>query len=256
MTKLEDKHIFQRLQWALEHKDWTCEEWERVIWSGECIVDKSNSGWQIWVFRQPPEKWLKDCIAPKWKGKGISVMVWGCFWGCNHATFCLLIVRSVNKGVCIKLLEYLLFPVLKHIHDTLGDSIFQQDNAPVYKAAVVMDFFEKYIIQVEDWPSYSPDLNLIEYVWVYIKRRLHRKYPDFRNTNGGPDQVKTRLAEVLPEIWEEIRKAYYDKLSKTMPNRAAAVIDSKGWYRRYWICNSIRFFFSSLRHHYKYLDTL
>jgi transposase len=121
--------------------------------------------------------WFKDCIAPKRKGRGISCMVWGCFWGRNCATFCPLIVKSVNKGVSVKLLEYLLLPVLKRVHVTPGDSIFQQWNAPVHKAAVVMDFFRKYNIQVKDCQPYSPDLNPIEHVGVELMRRLHRKYP-------------------------------------------------------------------------------
>jgi hypothetical protein len=44
----------------------------------------------------------------------------------------------------IKLLEYLLLPAHKCIHDTLGNPIFQQENTPIHKVAVVMDFFEKY----------------------------------------------------------------------------------------------------------------
>jgi len=45
--------------------------------------------------------------------------------------------------------------------------------------------------------------------------------------------VKARLAEVLPEIWEEIPEAYFETLGKGMPDRVAAVIDGKGWYTRY-----------------------
>jgi transposase len=215
--KLEDRHVFQKLQWALQHKDWTHEQWEGVIWSDECSVEKSDSGRQMWVFRQPPQKWFKDCIAPKRKCKGISLMVRGCFWGRNQGTFCLLIVKSVNKSVYVKLLEYLLLPVLKRIQDTLEDSIFQQDNAPVHKAAVVMDFFKKYNIQVEDWPPYSPDFNPIKHVWVALKCRLVRKYPHIGNAKGDPDKVKARLAEVLPKIWQEIPQLYFEKLWKSMP---------------------------------------
>jgi hypothetical protein len=115
----------------------------------------------------------------------------------------------------------------------LSTSFFPQDNAPVHKPAVVMDFFKKYNIQVEDWPPYSPDLNPIEHVWVELKRRLHRRYPDIGNTEGGPDKVNARLADVLHEIWVEIPEAYLEKLWKSMPDRVAAVIDAKGWYTRY-----------------------
>jgi len=155
-------------------------------------VEKSDSGLQIWVFQQPPENWFKDCIAPKRNSKGISLMVWGCFWGRNHGNFCHRIVKSVNKGVYVKLLLCHLLPVLKHVHDTLRDPISQQENAPVHKASVFMDFLENWNIHVEDWQPYSPDLNCIEHVWVELRGRLHRKYPYIWNTKGGADKVKAR----------------------------------------------------------------
>jgi transposase len=160
-------------------------------------------------------------------------MVWGCFWSRNCGTYCSPIVKSVNQSVYVKLREYLHLAVLKIVHDTLENLIFQQDNSPVHKAAVVMDFFEKCNIQVEDWPPNSPDLNAIEHVWAERKRRLCRKYPDIGNSLGGLDKVKARLAEILPEICEKIPKAYCEKLWKSISNSVAAVIDAKGCYTRY-----------------------
>jgi len=51
-------------------------------------------------------------------------------------------------------------------------------------------------------------------------------------------------------------EAYFEKLWKSMPDRVVAVINAKGWYQRYWACNSIWFFFSLYWHYYQYLDTL
>jgi len=99
-------------------------------------------------------------------------------------------------GVYVELLEYHLLPVLKCVPDTLRDPIFQQNNVPVCKATVDMDFFQKYTIQVENWPPYSPDLNPMEPLWVEFMYRLHRKYPDIRNPKRGLHKVEARLAEV------------------------------------------------------------
>ena len=59
-------------------------------------------------------------------------MVRGCFWGNNRGTFCPFVVKSVNARRCLKLLEYLVLPVVQHFNDTIGDPVFQQDNAPVH----------------------------------------------------------------------------------------------------------------------------
>ena len=44
------------------------------------LIEKSDDA-QVWVFRTPSEKWKTERITPKKKGKGVSVMVWGCFLG-------------------------------------------------------------------------------------------------------------------------------------------------------------------------------
>ena len=42
------------------------------------------------------------------------------------------------------------------------NSIFMQDNAPIYKANKVTEWFQEMGIDVMAWPLYSPDLNPIE----------------------------------------------------------------------------------------------
>jgi len=73
--RLKPKDIAKRLKWAIAHKDWTAKDFEKVIWSDECSVEKSKDPRQQWVFREPGEKWLADCIQPKEKDKGILLMV-------------------------------------------------------------------------------------------------------------------------------------------------------------------------------------
>jgi transposase len=223
----------KRLEWALARRNWTDSDFEGVIWSDECSVERSASGRQTWVFRTPQEKWYRDCICPKAKGKGVSLMVWGCFWGSHRGTFAPLVVKSVNATIYIKLLEYLVKPVINRVNDTLGDAVFQQDNAPIHKAKIVMEWFEQQNIQVDDHPPYSPDLNPIEHIWVHLKRRLQEQYPDIAHTPGGPDKVKQRLAEVLPKVWETLPEEYFEKCWRSMPDRVQAVIDADGWYTRY-----------------------
>lgn len=162
--KLKPELVAQRLRWAMERRTWTAEDFEGIIWSDECSVEKSKDPRQMWVFREPDEKWLAECIQPKPKGKGISLMVWGCF--CGRQKGPLVPVRqSITAVRYLRLLRRYLVPFIAYLLSSgVIDLGFQQDNAPVHKAYIVMDWLEDMYIQVEDHPPYSPDLNPIEHV--------------------------------------------------------------------------------------------
>lgn len=49
--------------------------------------------------------------------------------------------------------------------------ILQQDNAPCHKARMITEFLKDVEVHTLDWPPQSPDLNIIENVWAYIKRK-------------------------------------------------------------------------------------
>lgn len=57
-----------RLQFCLEHKDWTDEDWKNVIWSDETSVILSHRRGSYKVWRQPDERFLKSVVRPRWKG--------------------------------------------------------------------------------------------------------------------------------------------------------------------------------------------
>ena len=46
---------------------------------------------------------------------------------------------------------------------------FMQDNALIHKAIIIRDFLEGNGIPRLEWPPYSPDINLIEMVWGWLK---------------------------------------------------------------------------------------
>ena len=58
-------------------------------------------------------------------------------------------------------------------------------------------------------------------------------YPDIATTPGGPDRVRARLIEVLPEVWDSLPESLFERLWQSMPDGVAAVIAAKGWYTRY-----------------------
>jgi len=84
-----------------------------------------------------------------------------------------------------------------------------------------------------DWPPYSPDLNPIEHAWPMLKATLQREYPDIATMRGGPNAVKRKLAEVLPDVWRSLSADFFQILCDSMPRRVAAVRANKGWYTKY-----------------------
>ncbi len=67
-----------RLQFALEHKDWTLEDWKNVIWSDETSVILGHRRGGLRVWRTSGERYDKTVIQQRWK-KYSEFMFWGCF---------------------------------------------------------------------------------------------------------------------------------------------------------------------------------
>ena len=233
-VKLTAEHAAKRLQWAREHRYWTLTDWYRVIWSDKCTVEKAGTARQRWVFRHPWEKWLPECCDPKPKHKSASLMVWACFCGLERGElYCLDDRKTMNAEYYINMLSIRLLPFWRYLLGIELEPLFMQDGAKVHTAKLSMAFFEDHGIMLYNHPPYSPDLNPIEHIWVHMKHKLHRMYPDVVNLRGSPQTIQRRLAEILPQVWEEIPEGYFEAMLDSMPDRVQAVIDARGWYTRY-----------------------
>lgn len=103
--------------------------------------------------------------------------------------------------------------------------IFQHDNSRVHTSRKVMEFFEQENITVLPWPANSPDLNLIEHIWVYIKSKLDL-YPKAPKTMN-------ELWERVQDIWGHISSDFLQNLYTSMPKRLEEVIKNKGRNTKY-----------------------
>ena len=94
-----------------------------------------------------------------------------------------------------------------------------QDGAKVHTAKASMAFFQDYGIILYDHPPFFPHLNPIDHIWVHMKRKLHRIFPDVVNLQGSPQTIQWRLAEILPQVWEEIPEGYVEAMLDSIPDR-------------------------------------
>lgn len=50
--------------------------------------------------------------------------------------------------------------------------VHQNDCAPVHKAMSIKAWLSEFGVEQLDWPTKSPDLNLIAHLWDELERRL------------------------------------------------------------------------------------
>ena len=126
----------------------------------------------------------------------------------------------------IEVLRNYLLPELETAKEGLGvDLVYMQDNAPCHKSRLVMQFLLENQVPVMPWPAQSPDMNPIENLWAFIKRRRTAKFP--------VPTTKAELIEQIFTIWEEVDMELCQKLSASFINRCKAVLNSKGAPTKY-----------------------
>ena len=130
------------------------------------------------------------------------------------------ITASKNQGI----LEDNLWPVLAG-HFPQNGYYFQDDTAPVHRARSTQEYVARNHINCLSWPAQSPDLNIIENVWLYIKRKLQ--------TRTGWIHSRADLIEEIRRIWTTITPAYIQSLYRCIPRRIQHAIRLKGHLTKY-----------------------
>ncbi|GBM34427.1 Transposable element Tcb2 transposase [Araneus ventricosus] len=153
-------------------------------------------------------------------------MLWGTF---SSAFLVPLVVveRIMKAAYYLNIIADQLHPYLAFVFPT-GNGIFQQDNAPCHKARIVLECFEEHTdeFHLMSWPPISPDLNLMEHIWVVMERQLRAQ-----NHHVGPN-IST-LRDRCLDIWYNLSPVTYQKLVASRSRRVATVLKAKGRATRY-----------------------
>ncbi|KAJ5723611.1 hypothetical protein N7488_001646 [Penicillium malachiteum] len=94
-----------RLNFCLEHQDWTLEDWKNVIWSDETsvILLHRRGGYRVW--RNPLERFVRSYIRERWKGAS-EFMFWGCFlYNFKGPCHCWKLETAREKKESIEMIE-------------------------------------------------------------------------------------------------------------------------------------------------------
>ena len=207
------------------------------------MVERSKDPWGVWVFRISEEKWEKECIHGVLKRAKIKLVAWACIWGRSKRPLIPIFDKSVNRWIYIRVLKDGLIDTWQEAEDTIEDPVFHQGNAKIHIPADTIAWLEENRIQVMKWPPNSPDINPIQHCWKRLKKKMNRRFPNIHKTKGGPDTVRICLAVALNEVWmKDIKGDFLERLWESMPMRVAAILDSKGWYTKYWFFKKFFYF--------------
>src|SRR6266478_1792263 len=223
---LSRHHRKERMDFAISHKEWTLEDWKRVVWSDETKVNHLGSDGRKWAWKRVDEPLSDRLVQGTKKFGGGSVMVWGCMTWDGVGMACRIDGRMDGELYCQILEdEHELQETLSHYHKSPANVIFQQDNDPKHTSKKAKTWFEDHGFTVMGWPSQSPDLNPIEHLWNHVKKRLG----EYEEPPSGVHELWDRFQEE----WEKIEPSVCQNLIESMPRRIEAVLKAKGGYTKY-----------------------
>lgn len=91
---------------------------------------------------------------------------------------------------------------LRKHYDDGKEILIIQDNAPYHHALASSGSFKKMLITPVFLPPYSPNLNLIERVWKFMKKKIMKNtyYPTFNDFWKAIIEFCGNLEKYMPEI--------------------------------------------------------
>lgn len=240
---LSDDIVASRLRWALRYKDWTIEDWKKVIWSDESSMWIGVNPRRQWVIRPPGERLNPKYVKRTFKNAHVKVMVWACFTGDRLGPLVVCDEGGIGANEYEDILYDGLFSLIDDIlqppdSDTIqiadeNTFLFMQDNAPCHKAECIHEFLAENDVPVMEWPAQSPDLNPLENLWTDFKARFHQRFMELFHYASKSLEARYRYGEVLQEVWYSQGMEMVEALTTSMPERCAAVIEAKGGWTGY-----------------------
>ncbi|KAG2466374.1 TC1A transposase, partial [Polypterus senegalus] len=218
---LSKRHIAARLEFAKRHLKDSQTMRNKILRSDETKIELFGVNARRHVWRKPGTAHHQANTIPTVKHGGGSIMLWGCFLAAGTGR----LFRIKGKMTAAMYRNILDENLLQSALDLrMGQRfIFQQDNDPKHTAKISKEWLQDNSVSVLEWPSQSPDLNLIERLWRDLKMAVHRRFPS----------NLMELERCCKEEWAKLAKDRCAKLVASYSKRLEAVIVAKGASTKY-----------------------
>lgn len=221
---LREVNVRKRLEFAKQHKDWTVDQWMKVLWTDESKFELFGSKRRQYVRRRSNERYHSKCIVPTMKHGGGNILVWGCFSGQGVGD-----LKKIDGKMDKKMYHQILIRhgVPSGIRLMGQGFVYQQDNDPKHTSNLCKNYLtkkeEEGRLRNMNWPPQSPDLNPIEHLWDILDKKIDKSNVTSQDT----------LWEQIQAAWQGIPLDTLKKLVMSMPDRMKAVIKAKGYHTKY-----------------------
>ena len=214
--KLNKKQIKNRLVWCRSYIKCDSEFWNNVIFTDESKIEMFPTR-REYVRRPQNTRNHSKYVTQTVKFGAKSIMLWGMIKG-NGERYLLKSSGTIDSVEYQKILRQGLLP---NIRET---EILQQDNAPCHTSKSTRNFLDLHdVCCISDWPSQSPDLNIIEPLWKILKDRVSKH---------SPRSIQD-LWNICEREWMEIPDYVIMNLYKSIPRRISSIIKSRGQNSKY-----------------------
>lgn len=209
--RIKPQNKIERVKWAKKFQSWTTEDWNKVIFTDECLV---KGGTARTFYRIQKEEYVSNIKLLEKDPKGVSIMV--CAALSINGIIAIKFIEGVLDSNSYKsLIEEKLSEYFEEFQN--GECFFQQDSASIHTSGIMKEFFNKQGFQPLEWPPQSPNVNLIENVWSVLKSNIAVNYDDVRT-----------LKEDIFKTLQSLKENYVLNLYRFMPKRVNEIIKLNG----------------------------